>query len=339
MVKFKLIEKLLKTTSSSSTSISGSSSKSKSSGSIESAAAASEASKTDSNDQNSLFKILSDEFSCSCCLELLKRPVTLACGHSFCQLCLANWYLASSNATCPACRQEWKSMPKLNFKLKSSIEKLARFELSRPNNQNNSYLLDYLHNINKLNKDEKKTLKKFEEKYKARSSGFYLFRNFSDFNLNYELDGASGTRDDSEFLDVNDDELTGNMIPGMDEAYLDSIEHQHNQPPASLTYYIDRAGQVLRGLNNSPYIPIILFGFSFGLLITLSFFGFLIYLTTSFGGKMQFSSNIGQFRNKYTKPAEKWSVGETQEWFYQLGPWTSEIANAAQLINLGNYTH
>lgn len=330
MVKFKLIEKLLKTTSSSSGSTSNisSSSKSKSSGSIESASSTSDASKTDSNEQNSLFKILSDEFSCSCCLELLKRPVTLACGHSFCQLCLANWYLASSNATCPACRQEWKSMPKLNFKLKSSIEKLARFELSRPNNQNNPYLLEYLNNLNKLNKEEKKILKKFEEKYKSRSSGFYLFRNFSDFNLNYEVDGASGPRDDSEFLDVNDDELSGNT-------YLDSIEHQHNHQTAPLTHYIDRVGQVLRDLNNSPYIPIILFGFSFGLLVTLSFFGFLIYLTTSFGGKMQFSSNIGQFRNKYTKPAEKWSVSETQEWFYQLGPWTSEIANAAQLINLG----
>lgn len=67
--------------------------------------------------------ILNENFICNCCLEVLKNPCTLMCGHSFCQLCLADWYLISSNRRCPICRQEWFGVPKQNQALKATIKR------------------------------------------------------------------------------------------------------------------------------------------------------------------------------------------------------------------------
>lgn len=76
------------------------------------------------NDNSGLFSsILNENFICNCCLELFKNPVTLMCGHSFCQLCLADWFLISSNRRCPICRQEWFGVPKQNQALKATIRR------------------------------------------------------------------------------------------------------------------------------------------------------------------------------------------------------------------------
>lgn len=78
---------------------------------------------TESDEPNVFASILNEHFICNCCLELLRNPVTLICGHSFCQLCLADWYLISNNRRCPICRQEWFGIPKQNQALKSTIKK------------------------------------------------------------------------------------------------------------------------------------------------------------------------------------------------------------------------
>lgn len=44
---------------------------------------------------------LTDEFKCGICLDLLIKPVTLPCGHSFCEACLRNTY------QCSVCRFEF----------------------------------------------------------------------------------------------------------------------------------------------------------------------------------------------------------------------------------------
>lgn len=58
--------------------------------------------------------------SCGVCFQLLLDPVTLNCGHSFCQICLARLWQTSNNAIllCPMCRQPWaesgRSLPSVN---------------------------------------------------------------------------------------------------------------------------------------------------------------------------------------------------------------------------------
>ena len=36
-------------------------------------------------------RLLNEHLICNCCFEILNNPISLLCGHSFCQLCLANW--------------------------------------------------------------------------------------------------------------------------------------------------------------------------------------------------------------------------------------------------------
>ncbi|CAD8054943.1 unnamed protein product [Paramecium primaurelia] len=43
--------------------------------------------------------------SCSICLQNLKNPVSLSCGHTFCQTCIQNSFETQEFCACPLCRQ------------------------------------------------------------------------------------------------------------------------------------------------------------------------------------------------------------------------------------------
>ena len=50
-----------------------------------------------------------ESMMCGVCFQILLDPITLTCGHSFCQICLAQmWSMSrSSSVLCPMCRQPW----------------------------------------------------------------------------------------------------------------------------------------------------------------------------------------------------------------------------------------
>uniref|UniRef100_A0A8C8VMA9 RING-type E3 ubiquitin transferase n=1 Tax=Pelusios castaneus TaxID=367368 RepID=A0A8C8VMA9_9SAUR len=56
---------------------------------------------------NNLMEKLQDEVSCSICLEYLKDPVTIDCGHNFCCMCISDYcerWSTAGAALCPQCR-------------------------------------------------------------------------------------------------------------------------------------------------------------------------------------------------------------------------------------------
>ncbi|KAM9827619.1 tripartite motif-containing protein 16-like [Neosynchiropus ocellatus] len=66
--------------------------------------------------------------SCSICLELLKDPVTLLCGHSFCQVCVEDYWEGKNIYDCPQCRQTFTPRPRLqkNIMLAELVEELKK---------------------------------------------------------------------------------------------------------------------------------------------------------------------------------------------------------------------
>ncbi|KAK2900534.1 hypothetical protein Q8A67_008649 [Cirrhinus molitorella] len=58
-----------------------------------------------------------DQFSCLICLELLKDPVTIPCGHSYCMSCISDCWNQDDKEglyTCPECKQSFTPRPALN---------------------------------------------------------------------------------------------------------------------------------------------------------------------------------------------------------------------------------
>ena len=72
-----------------------------------------------------------DQFNCSICLDVLRDPVTIPCGHSYCSDCIKNYWDQDDYLgvyVCPQCRQNFNPRPVLarNTMLADVVEKFKK---------------------------------------------------------------------------------------------------------------------------------------------------------------------------------------------------------------------
>ncbi|XP_050954583.1 tripartite motif-containing protein 16-like [Labeo rohita] len=75
-----------------------------------------------------------DELTCPVCLDLLKDPVTIQCGHSYCKSCITGCWDQEDQMrvySCPQCRQTFSPRPALatSTMLTELVEKLKKLKL------------------------------------------------------------------------------------------------------------------------------------------------------------------------------------------------------------------
>lgn len=76
---------------------------------------------------------LEEELSCTICYEIFKDPVVLKCSHSFCQLCLQQfWNKKKSKRECPICRRTCSlTEPTSSLALKNVADTFLRDQASK----------------------------------------------------------------------------------------------------------------------------------------------------------------------------------------------------------------
>ncbi|KAM9531116.1 tripartite motif-containing protein 16-like isoform 2-T18 [Salvelinus alpinus] len=72
-----------------------------------------------------------DQFCCSVCLDLMKEPVTIPCGHSYCRICIESCWdqdVLKGVYSCPQCRETFIPRPNLrkNNMLADMVEKMRK---------------------------------------------------------------------------------------------------------------------------------------------------------------------------------------------------------------------
>ncbi|XP_045907096.1 finTRIM family, member 67 [Micropterus dolomieu] len=85
-----------------------------------------------------------DQFNCSICLDVLKDPVTIPCGHSYCSDCIQNYWDQDDYLgvfVCPQCRQNFNPRPLLarNTMLADVVEKFKKTGLQEDTTPSNSF--------------------------------------------------------------------------------------------------------------------------------------------------------------------------------------------------------
>ncbi|EPS28725.1 hypothetical protein PDE_03671 [Penicillium oxalicum 114-2] len=96
---------------------------------------------------------------CGICIRPLYEPFSLACGHTFCYTCLAQWFSGGrSKRTCPDCRAAVKTQPAPAYLIREIVQMFtSRAELLDRGETTHEHLANRLAETEKLDQDKANT--------------------------------------------------------------------------------------------------------------------------------------------------------------------------------------
>lgn len=105
---------------------------------------------------------LQEEVSCPICRELLTEPLSLGCGHSFCQTCITNKETDISlggDSSCPVCGTRY-SLGNLwpNLHLANIVERLRKVKLSPEEGQKTGLCVHHEEKLLLFCKEDRKVI-------------------------------------------------------------------------------------------------------------------------------------------------------------------------------------
>ncbi|KAJ0058144.1 hypothetical protein NL108_008729 [Boleophthalmus pectinirostris] len=79
---------------------------------------------------------LEEDLTCPICCELFREPVLLSCSHSFCKVCLQNWWRNKPIKTCAVCkRRSSREHPPVNLVLRNLVQTFTEQREQTPSQQ------------------------------------------------------------------------------------------------------------------------------------------------------------------------------------------------------------
>uniref|UniRef100_A0A672YSE2 Uncharacterized protein n=1 Tax=Sphaeramia orbicularis TaxID=375764 RepID=A0A672YSE2_9TELE len=63
-----------------------------------------------------------EDYCCPVCQDVYRDPVVLSCSHSFCKVCLQNWWTEKPIRECPVCKRRCLKRPPCNLALRNVCE-------------------------------------------------------------------------------------------------------------------------------------------------------------------------------------------------------------------------
>ncbi|KJH40886.1 zinc finger, C3HC4 type [Dictyocaulus viviparus] len=87
---------------------------------------------------------LPEDFCCSICMNVFRKPSMLTCGHSFCAECIQHWLI--ENISCPTCRSNTR-LPIRNIALEQVVEEFKVSQSRRSRHAKPSNLCEETYSI------------------------------------------------------------------------------------------------------------------------------------------------------------------------------------------------